>query len=103
MSDALVDNASDPTQVRNARQTEKLRQRQAAADLKSLVENPAFMRYAARLLEFTGFMRSEYRANPNEMAFHAGQRNVGLRVFSEISEAHPAAIAAMMQPTKERK
>lgn len=94
-SDALVDNAADPEQVKSAKVTERIREQQHFNDMRELSASPVGQRLLDWLFELTGVLHSEFDTDPHRMAFNAGQRNVGLRVLADLMVAQPTAFAEM--------
>lgn len=53
-----------------------------------------------RLLEETGVYRSSFNHSGSVMAFNEGQRNVGLRLLSQILVHAPGSYALLLEEQK---
>lgn len=100
---ALVGNAADAGQVREARRTERLRRINELADLKAVLETPAGMRVLLRVLNKCRTFESIW--HPSALIhFNAGQQDIGHFLLQEIVEAAPEAYLHMLQANiKEKK
>ena len=80
-------------------------QKQLEADRATLLQQPAFCRVMQALLAATGIWRISYAGEATHaMAFNEGQRNVGLRLVTELEQANPQALLrlkAHAMPTSE--
>lgn len=72
------------------KQRQALRRQQLLLDRQALLTQPAFCRVMQDVLEATGVFRSTFAGEQTHaMAFQEGQRNIGLKLFAEFSEADP--------------
>lgn len=72
---------------------------------KQLQEIMAFKRgraFVYRLLETCGIYRSSFASEALAMAFREGERNVGLRLLSEVTEVSPEKYHTMLKEARER-
>jgi hypothetical protein len=80
-------NAADKRQVRHAERREKDRRAQELADLKALLDEPAFRRFAWRLMGFCAWGENPARPRGDETHQIIGMQNVARYLISEIGEA----------------
>ncbi len=73
---------------------------QEIKDLKELLDNPAFRRFIWRMLTRFGMFRLSFTGN-SQTFFNEGRRNEGLWLTSEIAQADPKAMAALMTENNE--
>jgi hypothetical protein len=97
---SLVQNAADPTQVKEAEKKDKLERDLQIDDMKFILSTPQGRRLVWRYLEFCGIFRSIWHPSA-EIHFNEGMRNVGLRLITDIEEANPDALVLMMKEAKE--
>jgi hypothetical protein len=95
---ARVRNAADPEQVKGARRAERDQAEVERQDMLVLLGIPEARRYLWRLMAFCHVFETVW---PGTMAdFENGERNVGLRVLTEITDAQPDALIKMMVEAK---
>lgn len=92
-------NAADEGQVQEAAKDMKLRKEREANELAAVLNLPEGRRYIWRLLEFCGVYKTSFTGS-SETFFLEGQRNVGLRVVTEIMTAYPEAYLLMMKENR---
>jgi hypothetical protein len=77
--------------------------KQELMDIDTLMSTPAGARFIWRLLTLSGIFRSSFSSDPLVMAMNEGQRNIGLRLLSDLTEACPDKYLNMMRTAKARK
>lgn len=97
---ALVGNAADPQQVKEAEQKERFERREEEKDLAFLLSTKPGQRFLWKVLEFCGVFNGGYQ-EPNQLMFRAGERNVGVWLLSQITEADSEALITMMKRENE--
>lgn len=85
----LVENMADSRQVRDGRKKHRTQRRQWQADLRELMQVPAFQRVAREILTWGHPYGSSFDPDAAVMAFKEGERNVALRLFGELERASP--------------
>lgn len=97
-------NPVDVREQQRARRTEEDRQRAMRDtekdDFRRLMSEAWGRRYVQRLLNLTGVFHSTFRTS-SEMAFLEGRRDVGLRIWADITDVCPDQIATMLNEAKE--
>ena len=103
MKKALVDNASDPKQVRVAGEKETRRRERELDDVFDVCQTPGGRRFYHRIMEQCGIFRTSYfPGNPSEhTAFNEGKRNIGLMLMADIDEACPKALDQMRKESRQ--
>jgi hypothetical protein len=76
--------------------------KQELIDVDNLMTTPAGARFIWRLLTISGVFRSSFSSDPLVMAMNEGQRNIGLRLLSDVMEACPGKYLNMMRSAKAR-
>ncbi len=67
-------------------------------DRATLMAMPAFCRVMQHWISAAGVLRSTYHGeNTHASAFSEGQRNLGLRMLSDLEAATPTAMATLAQ------
>lgn len=94
---ARVQNAANVAQVKNAGMSVKEREKQLDKDLRELLASPVFRRVAWRLLERFGVYRSTFALESNQMAFNAGEQNLGLWFLAWLTRVDQEAMFTMMR------
>jgi hypothetical protein len=95
MARALVGNASSPRQVKAAGESTK-RERDRWKDQLTAVSNLAEGRAVLyRFLDRCGMWETSFAESTTRMAFHEGQRNVGLWLLAELGGVNPDALSQM--------
>lgn len=67
------------------------------SDLKWLMNDPRGRRIVRRWLSQAGVFRLSFTGDAQATAFNEGQRNTGLRLFSQITRWTPERIAELMR------
>src|SRR3990172_4205057 len=99
---ALVKNAGDREQVKNAGERAKLNQEQADADAVAVMDTPAGRRFVWGLLAAAGTDNSSFTENSLRMAFLEGNRNQGLQLRAHLKRACPQLYATMETEIRKR-
>jgi hypothetical protein len=95
MIDALVDNAGDEQQVKEARRKEKYIRKNELADVREVLAIPAGRRLLWRLMKHCKVWESVW--HPSALIhYNSGQQDVGHFLLTEISEAQPTALVDMI-------
>jgi len=100
MEKVLVKNAADEEQVKKASVKVELRREREMNDLASVLDTKHGRRFIWRFLGECGVFKSSFTGN-SQTFFNEGQRNVGLKLLSEIDEAAPEAYMIMRKEAKE--
>lgn len=87
MSGALVQNAADRKEVKNAGRAEKRKRDQEIDDLKHLLLDPVFRRFAWRLMAQCAYGETPSRARGDETHQVIGKQDIARWFISEIGEA----------------
>jgi hypothetical protein len=77
--------------------------KQELLDIDALMSTPAGARFIWRLLTLSGVFRSSFSSDALIMAMNEGQRNIGLRLLGDLTEACPEKYINMMRTAKSRK
>lgn len=99
---ALVQNAADHKQVKNAARKEKQAREQEIADLAAVLSTEAGRRLLWRVLGYCKVFAEVFDDSAQRTAFNAGVRNVGLFLTNEITTADETAFFLMMRESRER-
>jgi hypothetical protein len=89
-------NASDPQQIAEVEGKAKRKRDQSCADLLSVMATHEGRRFVWRILEGTGIYKLSYTGN-SETFFNEGQRNVGLKLLSELQKITPSEYLKMTE------
>src|SRR3990167_60975 len=93
---ALVRNAADPEQVREAGKTQQTKRQGELEDLRAVLATPHGRRLLWRLLSHCGAFESVW--HPSALIhYNAGKQDVGHFLIGEITEAQPQALVEMIQ------
>lgn len=94
--------ASDPKQVRQARQWSKVAEQRRHAMLNAIMELPDGRAWMYDLLEFCGVRKNPFSSNALFMAYGCGELNVGLWVLADLMAACPDKYLLMVSERKLR-
>ncbi len=89
-------NASDPQQIAEVEGKARRKRDQDNADLISVMETHAGRRFVWRILESAGLYKLSYTGN-SETFFNEGQRNIGLKLLSDLLKVAPEEYVRMTQ------
>lgn len=67
------------------------------SDLRKLLKQPEFRRFAWELLGETGIFKASFSQNSMTTCFNEGRRDIGLAFLNNINEANTNAYAQMQQ------
>jgi len=95
----FVNNAANQDQIKNAEIKSKLNQDQVDADLRFLLSTDQGRRYIWRVLEVCGIYKSSFTGS-SETFFLEGQRNVGLKLLSDIMRVDPDSYIKMYKQSR---
>ncbi len=96
---ALVGNASDSQQVKNAKRSEESKRNQELNDVEFVLSTPQGRRFLWRLLGVCHVFKTSFTGNSTTF-FNEGKRDIGLRLLADINEASPDSYLKMMQEAK---
>lgn len=97
---ALVGNAADEEQVKDAGEKIARGRERELNDLRAVLSTVQGRRFVWRYLEACGISNSSFDQNPHRTYFLEGQRNIGLKLQADVAEAEPAAYLTMMKEAK---
>lgn len=98
--DALVGNASDAKQVKEAKKKERRNEKQEGEDLHYLLSDARGRRVWKRYLDACGVFLSGFHSDAMTMAFKAGGREIGLMMMADLNRID-GAYDRMMQEARE--
>jgi hypothetical protein len=97
--DALVKNAADEEQVKEAKQAEKLKKKKELSGIYNVMSTQEGRRYIKELIEYCGVFKTSYAVD-NRIYYNEGIRNVGLKLIADINESCPELYVMMMEEAK---
>lgn len=97
----LVTNATDPTQLAEAKRIEKDASKVVLDDIRWMMNEVRGRRFMAWLMGQTGMDKLSWTGN-SETFFREGCRNIGLQLKARIDEVAPELYIKMLQETLER-
>ena len=100
-SRAQVKNAADESDVNKAREKEKFGRERELSDIQHILSTAQGRRFLWRYLETCGIYRSSFTGS-SETFYLEGQRNIGLKLLADITEASPESYMLMMKAQKQR-
>lgn len=96
--EALVKNAADEGQVKQAKQEEQSRASIDKFDLDFLLGTQQFKRFAWKILNETHVFATTWDGvSVENTLFREGERNVGIKLLSQITNTAPHRFVEMMQ------
>lgn len=98
---SFVANAADETQVKKAGSKAKLLRDKQLNDVRFILSEVQGRRFLYRYLEETGVFKSSFTGS-SETFFNEGQRNIGLKLLADITEADTEAFVKMMAEAKKK-
>lgn len=96
---AYVRNASDPQQVKRAKETEAERRQRELAELSDVLSTLSGRRVLWRLLGKCGVFESIMETSAR-IYYNAGKQDLGHYLLGEIAQADPNAYPLMMQDAR---
>src|SRR5437762_11871866 len=88
---AMVGNAADPEQVKDAEKKEKRRDLRESDDLAALLELASFKRWAWRELDMLSMNSSVIGPSPEMTYYQAGKQDHAHRLIDEFDTARPGS------------
>lgn len=95
--EALVRNAADPAQVRDARKRERRSAKRELDDMRAVLATDAGKRVLWRILDHCSPFATALGATDAITNFNVGRQDVGHFLYAQITEASPDAFIAMMR------
>jgi hypothetical protein len=92
-------NAADEEKIREEKTRQKLRQDNEDNDLRFLLATDQGRRFIWKLLEMCGVFKSSFTGS-SETFFLEGQRNIGLKLLSDIMRVDPDSYLKMVKSNK---
>jgi hypothetical protein len=89
--------ASDPKQVKKREAAQAFRESEQRKVLKELLDKPAGRAWLWDLLVLAHVFETSFSENPHRMAWNEGERNLGLRLLTQITTVSPDAFVQMMR------
>lgn len=89
-------NASDPQQIAEVESKARRKRDQDNEDLLAVMSTHEGRRFVWKILESAGLYKLSYTGN-SETFFNEGQRNVGLKLLSELQKVTPDEYLRMTQ------
>jgi len=99
MDKPLVKNASDESQIHNAKIKSRMKEESEASDLKFLLSTDQGRRFIWKLISKCGVFRQSFTGN-SQTFFMEGERNIGLYILDAVMEADPDAYVKMYVQAK---
>lgn len=96
---AHVRNVADRDQVRKASKKATREREEELRDVRQLLGMPWGRRFLWRYLSLCGVFQSSWEPSAR-IHFNEGRRDVGLRLWADITEADPEALIRMMLEAK---
>ncbi len=94
-----VKNAADENQIKIEREKNKFKQDTEDQDLKFLLSSDQGRRFIWNMLEKCGVFKSSFTGS-SETFFLEGQRNIGLKLMSDIMRVDPDSYLKMIKSNK---
>ena len=91
----LVENSSDPGQVKAAQREKGWRRKQELEDIRQVWSTPHGRRIMRRYLTETSIYATTFCGDPYRTAYREGARTMGLMIFGDAREACPDFLALM--------
>lgn len=98
---SFVANAADETQVKKASSKVKSLREKQLNDVRFILSDVQGRRFLYRYLEEAGVFKSSFTGS-SETFFNEGQRNIGLKLLADITEADVEAFVKMMAEAKKK-
>lgn len=99
----FVKNAADEKQVKEAKRQAKFSREQELDDVRAILSLPAGRRFLWRYLERCGVYKSSYDPSGSRVYFNEGERNIGILLLADITQADPQAYVSMMLDSERQK
>ena len=101
--EAVVRNAADKEQVRNARKVVKDAEFDAHENVRVLLQLPQFRDFVWRLMGHCRTFEATFHPDPYQHAFNAGAREVGNFVNVMLMESDPDAFIQLINENRKEK
>jgi hypothetical protein len=88
---------SDERKVRQQRREARVIRRGQLEQLVKFMQDPHGRKYIYDLLASVGIYSTTFSANALTMAFREGERNIGLRLVADLTEASPELYLMMLK------
>lgn len=98
---SFVKNAADPKQVQRAGEKAVRGREREISDILWILSDPRGRRFFWRYLGICGVFRQSFTGNSTTF-FNEGERNVGLKLLSDLNDARPEAYIEMMKEAKNK-
>jgi hypothetical protein len=95
-------NAADPELVDEQRRNARRKREGEIADLRAAMADPVASRVLWRVLAKCHVYETSFTGHGSRDAFNEGERNIGLFLIAEMTEADPAGFAKLMTEEKSR-
>lgn len=89
----------DPEKLKRKATVDTLRRRQELQDVAFVLSTEQGRRFYWRLMRSCGINRSSFTGN-NTTFFNEGERNVGLRMLSDLEESDPTAYLKCLEESR---
>ena len=100
MEKPLVKNASDVSQIKDAKRKEKNKVWRDKENLQAVLNMQSGRAFLWNILCECGLFKTSYAGDSNEIYFLEGQRNIGLSIMNDINEVDPDSYLKMMKENK---
>jgi hypothetical protein len=97
----FVKSAADEEQVSTARRKERFDRKSELADVRSILGTAEGRRFVWRYLGLCRVFESSWSPSA-AIHFNEGQRDIGLRLLDDVTEANDESLIQMMREAKER-
>lgn len=102
MTQPLVKNAADESQVKGAEQKMKSARERELADMRFILSTAQGRRVIWRYLEACGVFQISFNHSGAITSFNEGMRNIGLKLLTDINDAAPEAYVTMLKEKETR-
>lgn len=100
---AYVKNAADKDQVRRAQKKEQSDHERRLNDLRYVLNDRRGRRFLWKTMSDCGIFQTSFSSSTNVTFFNEGQRNVGLKILSDLNEAAPEVYVLMCEEEKKER
>lgn len=99
---ALVQNAADPKQVRQAARRQQKDRDLEIDDIRTVMNTVQGRRFLWRLMGHCKTFESVFSTDAGALAYNSGRQDVGHFLIAEVNDAVPAGFLLMMQESQAR-
>ena len=96
---ALVKNAADPQQVKQAGGAQRRKREMELRDVANILESQSGRRFVWRYLEECGVFKTSFTGT-SQTFYLEGQRNIGLKLLADVNDAAPDAYLVMLKENR---